>query len=67
VVGGGPVTRDNNIIIIAIIMWLSNIVLVYCRYDIFINCNWVVTRWPYTFTRTQYMEKHKQPNNANNN
>ena len=23
-------------------------------YDIFINCNWVVTRWQYTFTHKQY-------------
>ena len=26
--------------------------------DIFINCNWVVTRWQYTFTHKQYIE-HK--------
>jgi len=25
---------------------------------IFINCNWVVTRWQYTFTHKQYIE-HK--------
>jgi len=29
------------------------------RYDIFINCNWVVTRWQYTFTHKQYIEQHK--------
>jgi len=29
------------------------------RYDIFINCNWVVTRWQYTFTQKQYIEQHK--------
>jgi len=28
-------------------------------YDIFINCNWVVTRWQYTFTHKQYIEQHK--------
>ena len=28
-------------------------------YDIFINCNWVVTRWQYTFTHRQYIEQHK--------
>jgi hypothetical protein len=28
-------------------------------YDIFINCNWVVTRWQYTFTHEQYIEQHK--------
>jgi len=27
--------------------------------DIFINCNWVVTRWRYTFTHKQYIEQHK--------
>jgi len=27
--------------------------------DIFINCNWVVTRWQYTFTHKQYIEQHK--------
>jgi hypothetical protein len=27
--------------------------------DIFINCNWVVTRWQYTFTHKQYVEQHK--------
>jgi len=26
--------------------------------DIFINCNWVVTRWQYTFTHKQYIEQH---------
>jgi hypothetical protein len=29
------------------------------RYDTFINCNWVVTRWQYTFTHKQYTEQHK--------
>jgi hypothetical protein len=30
------------------------------RYDdIFINCNWVVNRWQYTFTHKQYLEQHK--------
>jgi len=28
-------------------------------YIIFINCNWVVTRWQYTFTHKQYTEQHK--------
>jgi hypothetical protein len=27
-------------------------------YDIFINCNWVVTRWQYIFTHKQYIEQH---------
>ena len=27
--------------------------------DIFINCNWVVARWQYTFTHKQYIEQHK--------
>jgi hypothetical protein len=26
---------------------------------IFINCNWVVTRWQYTFTHEHYIEQHK--------
>jgi hypothetical protein len=26
-------------------------------YYIFINCNWVVTRWQYTFTHKQYIEQ----------
>jgi len=26
---------------------------------IFINCNWVVTRWQYTFAHKQYIEQHK--------
>jgi len=26
-------------------------------YDIFVNCNWVVTRWQYTFTHKQYIEQ----------
>jgi hypothetical protein len=29
------------------------------RFDMFINCNWVVTRWQYTFTHKQYIEQHK--------
>jgi len=28
-------------------------------YDIFVNCNWVVTRWQHTFTHKQYIEQHK--------
>ena len=28
-------------------------------YDLFINCNWVVTRWQYTFTHKQYIEQPK--------
>jgi len=28
-------------------------------YDIFINCNWVVNRWQYTFTHKQHIEQHK--------
>jgi len=27
-------------------------------YIIFVNCNWVVTRWQYTFTQIQYIEQH---------
>jgi hypothetical protein len=27
--------------------------------DIFINCNWVVTRWQYKFTHEHYIEQHK--------
>ena len=27
--------------------------------DIFVNCNWVVTRWRYTFTHKQYIEQYK--------
>jgi hypothetical protein len=26
--------------------------------DIFVNCNWVETRWQYTFTHKQYIEHH---------
>jgi hypothetical protein len=34
--------------------------LIFMIYDmIFINCNWVVTRWQYTFTHKQYTEEHK--------
>jgi hypothetical protein len=28
-------------------------------YDIFVNWNWVVTRWQYTFTHKLYIEQHK--------
>jgi hypothetical protein len=27
-------------------------------FDMFVNCNWVETRWQYTFTHTQYTEHH---------
>ena len=30
--------------------------------DIFVNCNWVVTRWQYTFTHKQYIEQYKTNN-----
>ena len=36
------------------------------RYDIFVNCNWVVTRWQYTFTHKQYIEQYKTNNTYNN-
>jgi len=35
-------------------------------YDIFVNCNWVVTRWQYTFTHKQYIEQYKTKNIYNN-
>ena len=33
-------------------------------YDIFVNCNWVVTRWQkyYTFTHKQYIEGYETNN-----
>jgi hypothetical protein len=35
--------------------------------DIFINCNWVDTRWQYTFTHKQHIEhQNYQQNNTNN-
>jgi hypothetical protein len=35
--------------------------------DIFVNCSWVDTRWQYTFTHKQYIERHNwQQNNTNN-
>jgi hypothetical protein len=35
--------------------------------DIFVNCNWVDTRWQYTFTHKQYIEQqNERPNNKNN-
>jgi hypothetical protein len=35
--------------------------------DIFVNCNWVDTRWQYTFTHKQYIEHHNQQQNNMNN
>ena len=35
-------------------------------YDIFVNCNWVVTRWQYTFTHKQYIQQYKTNNTYNN-
>jgi len=32
-------------------------------YDIFVNCNWVVTRWQYTFTQTIQNKQYIQQNN----
>ena len=29
------------------------------KFDIFINCNWVITRWQYTFKHKQHVEQHK--------
>jgi len=31
-------------------------------YDIFVNFNWVVTWWRYTFTHKQYIEQYKTNN-----
>ena len=49
-------------------------VLVYRRHDrnikiifyIFVNCNWVVTRWQYTFAHRQCIERYKTNNTQNN-
>ena len=38
----------------------------YIDIDIFVNCNWVVTRWQYTFTHKQYIEQYKTNNTYNN-
>jgi len=36
-------------------------------YNIFVNCNWVVTRWQqYTFTHKKYIELYKTNNTQNN-
>ena len=32
----------------------------------FVNCNWVVTRWQYTFTHKQYIEQYKTNSTYNN-
>jgi len=42
----------------------KHVIQPYCKdtisvIDIFINCNWVVTWWQYTFTHKQYIEQHK--------
>ena len=31
-------------------------------FHIFVNCNWAVTRWQYTFTHKQYIEQYKTNN-----
>jgi hypothetical protein len=50
-VGSNPVQWHKDTVVA---LWLTS------WYDmIFINCNWVVTRWQYTFTRKQYIEQHK--------
>jgi hypothetical protein len=38
---------------------LRNLGIKYNNNNIFINCNWVVTPWQYTFTHKQYTEQHK--------
>jgi hypothetical protein len=40
-------------------IFLKFVVFVFYDIDIFINCNWVVTRWQYTFTHKHYIEQHK--------
>ena len=39
--------------------WLCVILYISCTFDIFVNCNWVVTRWQYTFTHKQYIQQYK--------
>jgi len=48
---------DSYILIIAFLTRHSYIVL--CDMILFINCNWVVIRWQYTYTHKQYIEQHK--------
>jgi len=37
-----------------------NLIVKLCLiFDIFVNCNWVVTRRQNTFTHKQYIEQHK--------
>ena len=46
--------------------WRGIFVYYYYYYYIFVNCNWVVTRWQYTFTHKQYIEQYKTNNTYNN-
>ena len=47
-------------------MFIQNVTNIFMIYDIFVNCNWVVTRWQYTFTHKQYIERYKINNTQNN-
>jgi hypothetical protein len=40
------------------VLSLYKILLIYIDIDVFVNCNWVDTRWQYTFTHKQYVEHH---------
>ena len=53
---GVIVVMMMTVIIIIIIILLNGYIDIF---DIFINCNWVVTLWQYTFTHKQYIEQHK--------
>jgi hypothetical protein len=55
-----PFNFYNAVTIITIIVMICyHLYAEYLQiYDLFINCNWVVTRWQYTFTHEHYTEQH---------
>jgi hypothetical protein len=38
--------------------WQLTYISVSTYWHIFVNCNWVDTRWQYTFTHKEYIEHH---------
>ena len=54
-------TRARLNVTLYVMPVLLNSFLIY-----FVSCNWVVTRWQYTFTHKQYIEQYKTNNTYNN-
>jgi hypothetical protein len=54
----GNISLNHCVLIVFLRDKVSVTLVFFFDIDIFVNCNWVDTRWQYTFTHKQYIEHH---------